>query len=82
MESTDIGSLQLLVSSEAMTVKRSQELRSVFFWKYDSEVSVSGLFKIRHSEESVGFVEGKANRFTINKYFGSFSRNVGKSAFE
>jgi hypothetical protein len=31
MESTDIGSLQLLVSSEAMTVKRSQELQRVFF---------------------------------------------------
>jgi hypothetical protein len=38
MESTDIGPLHLLVSSEAITVKRSQEFQSVFFLLFFLEI--------------------------------------------
>jgi hypothetical protein len=54
ISAADIRSLQFLLSGESISIRRSQGFLCCFFGKCESRASVSGLFEIGHSDESVG----------------------------
>jgi hypothetical protein len=70
-----IRSLQLLLSAEAISVRQSQGLLSRLVWfvgKSQFQAIVVGMFESRYSDQSLGFVDGKVDRFRICGYVGFF----------
>jgi hypothetical protein len=75
-----ICSVQRLFSAEMMAVRELQ-VAEHFVGKCDFRATDVGLFETRHSDESVGFVDGKVYSLESADMSLSFGRNIGHSAF-